>query len=284
MNAARCCSCVVALCCLTCCVGCGFRVAGPQEALAHYERSFLFYPSDYPEDEDRRPEDSPIEDVRFTSVDGTKLHGWYVANPNRKATVLYCHGNGGNVTHRVGALRQLHAAGASVFIFDYPGYGRSEGAPDETGCYAAARAARGWLAKKEGIRESDIVILGRSLGGAVAVELAANDGARALILESTFTSVPNMAKIKMPYVPVGGLIRNRFESIDKIGDYEGPLLMSHGEDDKVIPIEQGDQLFEAANEPKRFHRLPGKGHNEALPADYYRRLSAFLTRVGTGRR
>ena len=139
--------------------------------------------------------------------------------------MLFCHGNGGNITHRVDALKMLHRrAGVSVLIFDYRGYGRSEGKPSEAGVLADARAARAWLAAREKIAEADVVLMGESLGGAVAVDLAARDGARALVLESTFSSLPDVAAYHYPWLPVRWVMRTRFDSAGKIGDYHGPLL------------------------------------------------------------
>ena len=151
----------------------------PSGPLAKLERSMLFFPVRYPSG-NWHPDGLDFEDAWFQAADGTKLHGWYVPHAKPKATVLYCHGNGGNVAYWAGAAKELHdRAGVSVLLFDYRGYGRSEGEPYEAGVLADARAARSWLARREGIAEGQIVLLGRSLGGAVAVDLAATDGARA---------------------------------------------------------------------------------------------------------
>jgi len=166
--------------------------------------------------------------------------------------------------------------GVTVMIFDYRGYGRSEGVPSEKGLLADARAARAWLAARTGVREQDIVLYGRSLGGGVMVDLAASDGARALILESTFTSLPDVANDAFPLTPVGLLMKNRFRSITKIGHYHGPLWIAHGDADKVIPFSHGKRLFEAANEPKRFIPIDGAGHNWVPTRAYLRELDQYL--------
>lgn len=244
--------------------------------LMFFEESLIFFPTRFPEG-DWTPPGLAFQDAEFKAADGTRLHGWYVEHEAPCAVILFCHGNGANITNRAGVLQILHdRVGASVLIFDYRGYGRSDGKPDEPGVLADARAARAWLAQREGIAETEVVLLGRSLGGAVAVDLAAADGARGLIVESTFSSIPDMAADIYPWLPVRWLVRTRLEVAGKIGDYHGPLLQSHGEDDTIVPCEQGRRVFAAANEPKEFIPLPGHGHNEPLPLSYYDKLAEFL--------
>jgi fermentation-respiration switch protein FrsA (DUF1100 family) len=241
-----------------------------------FEESLIFFPMRYPEGE-WQPLGLPFEDARFQADDGVRLHGWYAACDEPRAVVLFCHGNAGNVTHRAETMRVLReVAGVSVLVFDYRGYGRSEGKPNEPGLLADARAARAWLAQRAGIPEPQIVVVGRSVGGAVAVDLAAREGARALILESTFTSVPEMAAYHYPWLPVGRLLRNRFDSLAKIVDYHGPLLQSHGDADTIVPYRFGQRLFEAASEPKKFITLPGGDHNDPQDREYYAALIEFL--------
>jgi len=242
------------------------------------ERAMIFFPSSYPEG-DWNPAGLVFEDAWFEAPDGTRLHGWYVPCEHPRAAVLYCHGNAGNITHRAGILSRLHdQTRVSVLIFDYRGYGRSEGRPDEAGVLADARAARDWLARREGIEPGDVVLLGRSIGGGVAVDLAARDGAGALVLESTFTSLPDVAAHHYPWLPVRRLMRTRFDSLSKIANYHGPLLQSHGNADTIVPYPLGRQLFEAGNEPKQFITIPGGDHNDSQPEGYYETLSAFLDR------
>ena len=243
-----------------------------------FEEAFIFFPAQYPEG-DWQPEGITVEDAWFEADDGTRIHGWYVPHENPRATVLLCHGNAGNLSHRTPALGVLHdRVGVSVLIFDYRGYGRSEGEPNEAGILADARAAREWLAQREGIEETEIVLLGRSLGGAVAVDLA-RDGAKALVLESTFTSVPDMAARLYPFLPVRKMMRTRLDSLGKIGAHHGPLLQSHGDADTIVPLELGRRLFDAANEPKQFIVLPGLDHNDPQPRQYYDQLIRFLESV-----
>jgi fermentation-respiration switch protein FrsA (DUF1100 family) len=173
-------------------------------------------------------------------------------------------------------LEEVQAMDASILVFDYRGYGRSEGSPHEAGIIADARAARSWLAEKAGVRETDIVLMGESLGGGVAVDLAAKDGARALVLEDTFTSLPDMAGYHYPWLPAKWLMRGRLDSLTNIGKYRGPLLMSHGTADEIVPMSYAEKLFAAANEPKRFVPHAGAGHNDPRSREFYKELRRFL--------
>ena len=241
-----------------------------------FEDFFIYFPSRYPEGQWQPSKISP-EDAQFQADDGTRLHGWFAAHPEPRAVVLFCHGNAGNITHRAETLRILNElVGVSVLMFDYRGYGKSEGKPNEEGILADARAARAWLAERAGVAEGDVVLMGRSLGGAVVVDLAANDSARALVLESTFSSLPDLAAYHYPWLPVRTFVRTQLNSAEKISDYHGPLLQSHGSGDTIVPFEYGCRLFEAANQPKQFHTVEGRGHNEPQDVAYFERLIAFL--------
>jgi fermentation-respiration switch protein FrsA (DUF1100 family) len=236
----------------------------------------IFFPVVYPEGE-WEPAGLEFEDAWFEAADGTRLHGWYVPHQRPRAVVLFAPGNAGNLTYRADRLRWLHRRlGLSVMIFDYRGYGRSAGRPNEAGILADARAARRWLAERTGVAEDRIVLLGESLGGGVMVDLAAKDGARGLILENTFTSLPDAGAYHYPLLPVRAMMRNRMDSLSKIKSYHGPLLACHGDADQIVPFELGERLFAAANEPKRFVRLPGHDHNDPLPAAWYDAIDAFI--------
>jgi uncharacterized protein len=250
-------------------------------SMATFEGSMVFQPSHYPEG-DWQPAGLKFEDAWFASADGTRLHGWYVPHEQARATVLYCHGNGGNVASWADAARLLHdRVGVSVMLFDYRGYGRSEGKPSEAGVLADARAARAWLAKREGIAQNQIVLMGRSMGGGVAVDLAATDGARALVLESTFTSMPDVAQTMFPLLPARLLMQTKFDSVKKIANYHGPLLESHGTADRLIPYSIGCRLFDAANQPKQFVPIPGGDHNDPQTEAYYQALSRFFDTISS---
>jgi hypothetical protein len=217
-----------------------------------------------------------IEDAWFDAPGGVRIHGWYVAHEHPLATVLFAHGNAGNITDRDDALRALHnRVGVSVLIFDYRGYGRSSGRPTGQGILTDARAARAWLARRENIPEKQIVLMGESIGGAVAVDLAA-DGARGLIVENSFASLPEVAAHHMPWIPVHLLMRTRLDSAARIRQYDGPLLQSHGDGDTIVPLASARRLFAAANEPKKFILIPGGDHNDAHSPEYYEQVRQFV--------
>lgn len=248
-------------------------------AMMVFEEALIFHPLRYPAGE-WRPVGLVFEDAEFAAEDGTRLHGWFVPHENPRAVVLFAPGNAGNITYRTDRLRRFQRAmGVAVLIFDYRGYGRSEGRPTERGVLADARAARRWLAERTGVAETDVVLLGESLGGGVMVDLAARDGARALILENTFTSLPDVAAWHYPVFPVRLLMRSRLSSLDKIAAYRGPLLQCHGDADAIVPCALGERLFAAANQPKRFVTLPGHDHNDPLPLAWHEAMNEFLNEL-----
>ena len=227
-----------------------------------------------------QPAESVFEDCWFRSDDGLRLHGWLLHRDNPREVVLLLHGNAGNLTHRAASAVALSERyQASVFVFDYRGYGRSEGAPTIPGLLLDARAARALVAEREGIREENVILLGESLGGAIAVHLAAEDGARALVLQSTFSSLKEVAAAHYPAILVDALVANRLDSAAKIKSYRGPLLQVHGQADRTIPFALGWKLFESANEPKHFVSLPGHDHNDPLLEPFSETLDRFLGRL-----
>jgi len=249
-----------------------------------WDNRFVYHPTRYPEG-DWRPEQVGAEDAYFQADDGTRLHGWFVEHPRPRAVVLIAHGNAGNLSDRWPLLELMrNRLGVSAMIFDYRGFGRSEGTPSERGVLADARAARRWLAHRTGVSESQIVLYGQSLGGGVMVDLAARDGARALVLESTFTSLPDVASKQVPWLPVGWLMTNRYDSLAKIARYHGPLLQAHGDADRLIAIDDARDLYEAApTNRKRFVTIPGAGHNWAPTRQYVEELDRFLGEVTVAR-
>jgi hypothetical protein len=241
-----------------------------------FENQLIFFPSKFPEGF-WNPVGLAQEDVWLQSADGTTLHAWFVPHNAPAAFVLFCHGNAGNLTHREHILRSLRdVVGVSVLIFDYRGYGRSQGRPSETGILADARAARRWLAQRAGIAENQLVLMGESLGGAVAVDLAADGGARGLILESTFSSLADVAAYHYPWLPIRWLLRTKLDAVAKIAAYRGPLLQTHGDSDTIVPDHFGRRLFEAAKGPKQFLVIPGADHNDPRDRAYYEKLRAFV--------
>lgn len=218
----------------------------------------------------------PYEDVLFHSEDGVELHGWFLPHPTARASLLFCHGNAGNVSHRLESLRQFHSLHLSVFIFDYRGYGLSRGRPSETGTYRDATAAYHWLRKRES--QLPVVLFGRSLGAAIAADLAANVDAAAFIFESGFTSVPDIGAELFPLLPVRWLSAIRYDSLKKIPFIDMPLLVIHSPQDEIVSFRHGQAIYEAANDPKRFLELRG-GHNDGFlfaEPDYLQGIDNFL--------
>jgi len=216
------------------------------------------------------------EDVEFKTADDVRLHGWYLPHAKAKAALLFCHGNAGNVSHRTESLRQWHALSLNVFIFDYRGYGRSEGRPSEEGTYLDAQAAYDWLQGR--CPELPIILFGRSLGAAVAIDLAARGKGAALIAESGFTSVPAIGQELFPILPVKWLVRTQYNSVAKIQQVRIPVLVIHSREDEIVPFHHGETLFEAAPGPKQFLEIRG-GHNDGYvvsETEYLRGIQAFL--------
>jgi fermentation-respiration switch protein FrsA (DUF1100 family) len=242
-----------------------------------FENNLVFVPTKFPHG--TWTVTSPyIEDAEFQAADGTRLHGWFAAAKDPQHVVLYAHGNGGNITHLGNLVRKFHDEfHSTVLVFDYRGYGRSEGSPDEEGVLLDARAARAWLAKKAGVPEQDIVLMGSSLGTGVVVDLAAKDGARGLILHSAYTSLPDVAAQLYTWIPVRWLMRTQLDSLSKIGQYKGPVLQIHGDADELIPFEIGQKLFAAVpNENKVWCTLPGCDHNGGAGDGFYEAIGGWL--------
>lgn len=225
------------------------------------ERNLVFRPSSAAEW--KPPVNANTQDISLVSADGTKLHAWWLPARDRTAgAFLHAHGNGGNLSHRGQFAAELQqATGAGVLMFDYPGYGKSEGKPTEEGCYNAGEAAYEWLTNTEKFPAERIVLMGESLGGGIAVELATRHNHRALVLIYTFTSLPAAAKSHFPFLPTNRLMRTRFDNLSKIAHCHRPVFIAHGPQDDVVPFSQGQALFAAANTPKEFLQLDGHGHH-----------------------
>jgi fermentation-respiration switch protein FrsA (DUF1100 family) len=204
-----------------------------------------------------------FENVFFRTADGLRLNGWYIPDEKREFTVLFCHGNGGNIMHRLDSINILYNLGLNCFIFDYRGYGNSEGKPSEEGTYLDAMAAYKWLREEKKISANNIIIFGRSLGGAIAAQLASKVEVKALIIESVFTSYVDIGKKFYPYMPVRWFARFSYQTIDYIKDVRCPVMIIHSRSDEIIPFEFGLELYEAANEPKEFVEIFGS-HNDGF--------------------
>jgi fermentation-respiration switch protein FrsA (DUF1100 family) len=242
-------------------------------------RYFLFRPVSYTQDWQPPPPDLHIEDVHLSAV-GIPIHAWWAPplgwEPAQGALV-YCHGNAGNLSHRGEGLRRWHQQlGVAPLIFDYPGYGRSGGRPSEAGCYAAADAAYDWLVETAHVPSEKILLYGGSLGGGVAIDVASRRPHRALVLVSTFTSLADMARKRLPWLPAGWLMRRRWDNLHKIRSCRRPVFIAHGTADRLVPFRQGERLFAAANEPKAFFPMNGYDHQHTPGPDFYEALRRFL--------
>jgi len=203
------------------------------------------------------------EDVSIRTEDGETLHAWWVPAPQAHGAVLLFHGNAGNIAHRIDYARMFAGMGYGTLLVDYRGYGRSSGTPSEEGTYRDATAAWRYLTQTRKLAERDIVVFGESLGGAVAAWLAARRTPRALIIASTFTSVPDVGADVYWFIPVRLLSRFKYDTASEIRNVRAPVLIAHSPQDDIIPYAHGRKLFEAANEPKTFLELGG-GHNDGF--------------------
>ncbi len=246
------------------------------------DRYFLFFP-------DKTIMETPAdygleyEDVFFEASDGVRLHGWFVPGES-DVTLLWFHGNAGNIGNRARNIALLHErVGVKIFIFDYRGYGRSEGGVTERGTYLDAEAALAYLRSREDVNADRFALFGRSLGAAVAVEIAARHQFHAVILETPFTSIADMAKRLYPVLsaifPVGAVVKSKYDALSRIKDVHAPLLVLHGDADDIVPLDIGRRLYDAANEPKRFYTIEGAGHNDTYLVGgepYFEELRRFI--------
>jgi fermentation-respiration switch protein FrsA (DUF1100 family) len=201
-----------------------------------------------------------FESVELLTKDGVKLHGWFIPHETPRATLLFFHGNAGNISHRLESLALFNGLGLAVFIIDYRGYGNSEGSPSERGIYEDAQAAWRYLTETRAIPDQKIILFGRSLGGAIAAYIAAEKKAMGVVLESTFTSVPDMAAELYPWLPARRLARYYYNTNERMDAINSPVMVVHSRHDEIIPFDHGRALFQRANEPKRFLELSGD-HN-----------------------
>jgi len=243
------------------------------------DQLFVYHPDPWIDQDWKARSGLPLEEVWFQASDGTKLFGWYVEQAATSAVVLWCHGNAGNIINRLENLRELYRLGLSVFLFDYRGYGRSQGSPSEEGLYQDALGAYDYLTRTRLIRPERIVLFGRSLGAAVAAEVASHKPAAGLILESSFPSIEAVARFHYGGVPVHWLLRAEFRLIDRLPQLSLPKLIVHGDQDEIIPLELGRQVFEAAKPPKSFYVIKGADHNNTYYVGgepYFHRFAEFV--------
>ncbi len=223
---------------------------------------FVYFPQ---KQLDGSPEELGLshEEVFFSAADGVELHGWFVPAKSPRGAVLFCHGNAGNISHRLESLYMFNRLGLSTFIFDYRGYGKSQGKPSEKGTYLDAAAAWKYLTEKQQIPPGKIIVFGRSLGGSIAAHLCRTHTPGALIMESTFTSAADMAAEIYPFLPARLLCRFDYSSLDYAQQVKCPLLIVHSRNDEIIPFSHGRKIFEAAGEPKEFLEIAGS-HNDGF--------------------
>jgi fermentation-respiration switch protein FrsA (DUF1100 family) len=218
-----------------------------------------------------------FEEPELVASDGVRLHGWFLPAPEPRGALLFCHGNAGNVSHRLVAARAFRNMGLSVLLFDYRGYGRSDGRPSEEGTYLDAEAAYDWL-RGRGLAPERIALYGESLGGGVAIELARRREVACVLVESAFTSVPDLGAELYRWLPVRLLARIRYDNAEKLGKLRVPLLLVHSPDDEIVPFAHAERLLALAREPKDLLRTEA-GHNDGgflRRAEWLERVREFL--------
>jgi fermentation-respiration switch protein FrsA (DUF1100 family) len=225
------------------------------------ENSLVFYP-------DKSLADNPsnwnlsYKDVRFVTSDGEELHGWFFPLSGKTPVLLFCHGNAGNISHRIENVNLLVKRGISVFLFGYRGYGLSSGRPSEKGIYTDGMAAYDYLTDMEKVSPDRIAVFGRSLGGAVAIEVALQKKVRCIIIENTFTSIRDMSKTIFPWLLFSPFLPDHYDNSSKIADVSVPKLIVHSRNDEIVPFRMGEELFAAATGDKIFLPIDGAGHND----------------------
>jgi len=242
------------------------------------DRFFVFHPDAWDDQDWKLRSGLPLEDVWFSSADGTKLFGWYVEASADRPVILWCHGNAGNVINRLDNLGRLLRSAFSVFVFDYRGYGRSQGRPSEEGLYLDAVGAYDYLTRTRMIRPERLILFGRSLGAAVAGDLASQKPAAGLVLESSFPSIEAVAKFHYGGLPLHWLLGAEFRLIDRLPNLSLPKLIIHGDQDDIIPLALGRHVFEGSLSPKSFYVIAGAGHNNTYIVGgnaYFRRFAEF---------
>jgi fermentation-respiration switch protein FrsA (DUF1100 family) len=250
--------------------------------LVFLEKQLIYYPG-------RVLEETPksvglvFEDVFLDVENGVKIHGWFIkTSPDPAApTVIFSHGNAGNIANRLDRIAGLRELGADFLLYDYRGYGQSTGEPDEEGTYRDGRAAYDYLVNTRYVDPSRIVLMGESLGCAITLQLALDRRIAGVVLEAPFASIRHMARAVYPFLPVGPFVRTRYDNLEKVARLKVPLFVAQGTLDEIIPIAQGRMVFDAAPEPKEFLAIDGAGHNNVYLKGglrYRRALADFISR------
>lgn len=233
-------------------------------ALYFYQERLLFFPK---KELWRTPAalELPHEDVSLTTSDGGEIHGWFLPTPDARGTILYFHGNAGNLSDILETLQEYHSWGYHVLAIDYRGYGKSSGSPSEKAMYLDAETAWEFLVQEKQIHPEEIVLVGYSLGSGVATHLATVRQPAGLILEAAFLSIPDMASVQYPWFPIRWAVRHVYPNLENIQKITAPILIAHSPEDELVPFSQGKKLFGAASEPKTFFTMSGS-HNDCIPA------------------
>jgi fermentation-respiration switch protein FrsA (DUF1100 family) len=260
------------LICLFLCAGTSFYLFYPK-----IENFFVFFPE---KTLALTPEDLHLdyEEIHFDTEDGVRLHGWLFPLEGESPIILFCHGNAGNISHRLDNVRLLLDHGLQVFIFDYRGYGKSRGTPSETGLYTDGLAAYDYLVLERGFIPGQVILFGRSIGAAVAIDMALKKRTGCIIMESAFTSTRDMAKSMGLFCLISYFLPPHYNVLEKIPGLGVPKLLVHGERDEIVPFSLGQRLFEAAETPKYFYPLKRAGHNDTYVKggeEYFRIIAAF---------
>lgn len=253
-------------------------------ALRIVENRIIFFPPRYPEGfPSPQVIQQKVEDIWLVTHDGVKINAFYHSNPASHQVILCFHGNAENIGYGFEHLGEMFALGTNLLAVDYRGYGKSEGKPEEAGVYLDADAAYDYLTQKRNFRPQDIIVYGHSLGGAVAVNLASRRPCAGLIVESSFTSARDMARRMFSIPLIAYVVKSRFDSEELIRKVHAPILIVHGARDETVPYEMGEQLYQAAPEPKKFYRVEGAGHNDVMEVggrDYMACLKSFVEYSG----
>jgi pimeloyl-ACP methyl ester carboxylesterase len=261
-------------------VGAGLVYLAVLAVLLCIENRLLYHPASVSRVWHEPRPDLGVEELVLTTDRGTAIDAWFIAPAGWRpewGAVLFSHETNGNVSTRQELTArwraELHRA---VLVYDYPGYGRSGGRPSEKGCYAAAEAAYRWLVEQQKVPADEVILLGSSLGTAVATELATRHEHRLLVLTGAFTSFPDMAQKTVPCYPSRWLVSNRLDSLSKIDHVRGPVFIAHGMDDRCVPLWMGRRLFERGHQPKRFYPIAGHGHQHPAHPAFFAAVRAFL--------
>lgn len=245
------------------------------------QKQLLYFPNEPSREIRATPADAglPFEDLRIETADGETLHAWYVPSSASRAVIIQFHGNAGNIGDRLGFAQLFHSLGVDTLLVDYRGYGQSTGRPNESGTYRDAEAAWNHLVQQRQIPPGKIILHGRSLGGAIAAYLATQVQPAGVVLDSTFTSVPDIAAALYPWLPARWFVRIGYETLERIPAIEAPILVMHARNDEIIPYAHGQRLAEAAG--TEVVTLDG-GHNagtEATARVYRAAMRDFIERV-----